>query len=60
MYDQGFELQYESDYLLKRNWLQIAALGALKDKDIRRMPECLNYCMKRPAARDFSLLHTPW
>ncbi|SDD18391.1 aspartate aminotransferase [Paenibacillus sp. UNCCL117] len=38
---QGFELQYESEYLLARNWVQIACLGALKNSDMRRMLEHL-------------------
>lgn len=43
MADQGFELQYESGYLLARNWIQIATLGLQKDKDIRRMLDTLEW-----------------
>ncbi len=41
MLDQGFALQFESGYLLERNWLQIASLGHLKEKDIVRMLDVL-------------------
>lgn len=46
MYDQGFELQYESGYLLDRNWIQLAAYGRYKCKDIRAMLECLAWWCK--------------
>ncbi|WP_159881898.1 GNAT family N-acetyltransferase [Paenibacillus puerhi] len=42
MGDQGFELQYESEYLLARNWVQMACMGGLKDRDLSRMLEHLS------------------
>ncbi|MEK8130775.1 GNAT family N-acetyltransferase [Paenibacillus filicis] len=41
MADQGFELQYESEYLRARNWVQIACMGALRARDMASMLEHL-------------------
>jgi len=39
--DAGFQLSYRSEYLLRRNWMQICLMGNCKRRDLSRMLEAL-------------------
>jgi aspartate aminotransferase-like enzyme len=42
LFMNGFNLHYESAYLRKRNWLQIACLNDVPDKELDRMLDVLS------------------
>ena len=39
--DQGFEIAWQSRYLLERNWLQVALMGEIDGSALRRLPAAL-------------------
>ncbi|MCU5375974.1 aminotransferase class V-fold PLP-dependent enzyme [Bacillus cereus] len=41
---QGYIIHYESAYLQKNNWIQIACLNHYKERDLKRMLNCLHMC----------------
>lgn len=41
---QGYIVHYESAYLQKNNWIQIACLNHYKERDMKRMLNCLHLC----------------
>ncbi|CAM3921811.1 MULTISPECIES: aminotransferase class V-fold PLP-dependent enzyme [Bacillus cereus group] len=41
---QGYIVHYESAYLQKNNWIQIACLNHYKERDMKRMLNCLHMC----------------
>ncbi|MGE6536263.1 aminotransferase class V-fold PLP-dependent enzyme [Bacillus luti] len=41
---QGYIVHYESAYLQKNNWIQIACLNHYKERDMKRMLNCLYMC----------------
>ncbi|EEL84998.1 GNAT family N-acetyltransferase [Bacillus cereus] len=41
---QGYIVHYESAYLQKNNWIQIACLNHYKARDMKRMLNCLRIC----------------
>ncbi|MEX0417655.1 GNAT family N-acetyltransferase, partial [Bacillus sp. C30] len=41
---QGYIVHYESAYLQKNNWIQIACLNHYKERDMKRMLNCLHRC----------------
>ncbi|MEC3195379.1 aminotransferase class V-fold PLP-dependent enzyme [Bacillus cereus] len=42
---QGYIVHYESAYLQKNNWIQIACLNHYKERDMKRMLNCLQMCL---------------
>lgn len=42
---QGYIVHYESAYLQKNNWIQIACLNHYKERDMKRMLNCLQMCV---------------
>ncbi|MEH7060803.1 aminotransferase class V-fold PLP-dependent enzyme [Bacillus wiedmannii] len=42
---QGYIVHYESAYLQKNNWIQIACLNDYKERDTKRMLNCLQMCV---------------
>ncbi|OOR49388.1 GNAT family acetyltransferase [Bacillus pseudomycoides] len=38
---QGFIIHYESNYLQQNNWIQIACLNHYKEREMKRMLDCL-------------------
>lgn len=51
---EGFEIAWQSRYLLERNWLQIALMGEIDDDALRRLPGALRAAVdasQRSAAR---------
>ncbi|OUB65000.1 GNAT family N-acetyltransferase [Bacillus thuringiensis serovar zhaodongensis] len=42
---QGYIVHYESSYLQKNNWIQIACLNHYKERDMKRMLNCLQMCL---------------
>ncbi|MGG1139759.1 aminotransferase class V-fold PLP-dependent enzyme [Bacillus mycoides] len=42
---QGYIVHYESSYLQKNNWIQIACLNHYKERDMKRMLNCLRMCV---------------
>ncbi|SDN95262.1 aminotransferase class V-fold PLP-dependent enzyme [Bacillus sp. OK048] len=42
LYNHGYQLHYESDYLQRRNWLQIACIDNYETKDLEKMANLLN------------------
>ncbi|MGY1462157.1 aminotransferase class V-fold PLP-dependent enzyme [Bacillus toyonensis] len=42
---QGYIVHYESSYLQKNNWIQIACLNHYKERDRKRMLNCLQVCV---------------
>ncbi|PHA04586.1 GNAT family N-acetyltransferase [Bacillus wiedmannii] len=42
---QGYIVHYESSYLQKNNWIQIACLNHYKERDMKRMLNCLQLCV---------------
>ncbi|MFE7375449.1 aminotransferase class V-fold PLP-dependent enzyme [Bacillus cereus] len=42
---QGYIVHYESSYLQKNNWIQIACLNHYKERDMKRMLNCLQMCV---------------
>ncbi|PEX82029.1 aminotransferase class V-fold PLP-dependent enzyme [Bacillus cereus] len=42
---QGYIVHYESAYLQKNNWIQIACLNHYKERDMKRMLNCLHMCV---------------
>ncbi|MCR6787600.1 MULTISPECIES: aminotransferase class V-fold PLP-dependent enzyme [Bacillus cereus group] len=42
---QGYVVHYESSYLQKNNWIQIACLNHYKERDMKRMLNCLQICL---------------
>lgn len=42
---QGYIVHYESVYLQKNNWIQIACLNHYKERDMKRMLNCLQMCV---------------
>lgn len=42
---QGYIIHYESAYLQKNNWIQIACLNDYKERDMKRMLNCLQMCV---------------
>ncbi|MGG1152943.1 aminotransferase class V-fold PLP-dependent enzyme [Bacillus wiedmannii] len=42
---QGYIVHYESSYLQKNNWIQIACLNDYKERDTKRMLNCLQMCV---------------
>jgi aspartate aminotransferase-like enzyme/predicted N-acetyltransferase YhbS len=43
---QGFQLHFESEYLQKRNWIQIACIGDYERTDLEKMLHLLNRIVK--------------
>ena len=43
---QGYLLHYATPYLLDRNWIQIACIGALKMRDIKGMLSSLHFVLQ--------------
>ncbi|EOO59224.1 serine-pyruvate aminotransferase [Bacillus cereus VD196] len=43
---QGYIVHYESSYLQKNNWIQIACLNYYKERDMKKMLNCLQMCVK--------------
>ena len=43
---QGYQLHYESAYLRERNWLQIACVGDISQKEIDGMLACLEQAIR--------------
>jgi len=41
---QGYIVHYESAYLQKNNWIQIACLNHYKERDMKRMLNCFHMC----------------
>ncbi|PDZ04322.1 GNAT family N-acetyltransferase [Bacillus cereus] len=41
---QGYIVHYESAYLQKNNWIQIACLNHYKERDMKRVLNCLHMC----------------
>nr|MBR9646824.1 hypothetical protein [Streptococcus sp. 11-4097] len=41
---QGYIVHYESSYLQKNNWIQIACLNHYKERDMKRILNCLQLC----------------
>ncbi|HDR7659042.1 TPA: aminotransferase class V-fold PLP-dependent enzyme [Bacillus wiedmannii] len=41
---QGYIVHYESAYLQKNNWIQIACLNHYKERDMKRMLNCFHIC----------------
>lgn len=44
---QGYIVHYESSYLQKNNWIQIACLNHYKERDRKRMLNCLQVCVTK-------------
>ncbi|PGY99920.1 GNAT family N-acetyltransferase [Bacillus cereus] len=42
---QGYIVHYESAYLQKNNWIQIACLNHYKERDMKGMLNCLQMCV---------------
>ncbi|MDQ1000776.1 aspartate aminotransferase-like enzyme [Neobacillus niacini] len=42
LYNHGYQLHYESDYLQRRNWIQIACIDHYDKADLERMTNLLN------------------
>lgn len=42
---QGYIVHYESSYLQKNNWIQIACLNHYKERDMKRVLNCLQMCL---------------
>ncbi len=42
---QGYIVHYESAYLQNNNWIQIACLNHYKERDMKRMLNCLQLCV---------------
>ncbi|WP_439876119.1 aminotransferase class V-fold PLP-dependent enzyme [Bacillus mycoides] len=42
---QGYIVHYESSYLQTNNWIQIACLNHYKERDMKRMLNCLQMCV---------------
>ncbi|HDR8494007.1 TPA: aminotransferase class V-fold PLP-dependent enzyme [Bacillus cereus] len=42
---QGYIVHYESAYLQKNNWIQIVCLNHYKERDMKRMLNCLQMCL---------------
>ncbi|MED2980510.1 aminotransferase class V-fold PLP-dependent enzyme [Bacillus thuringiensis] len=42
---QGYIVHYESAYLQKNNWIQIACLNHYKERDMKRILNCLQMCL---------------
>ncbi|SCC27758.1 Uncharacterized protein BW664_02465 [Bacillus mycoides] len=42
---QGYIVHYESAYLQKNNWIPIACLNHYKERDMKRMLNCLQMCV---------------
>jgi aspartate aminotransferase-like enzyme len=41
LYNHGYQLHYESDYLQRRNWIQIACIGNYEAGDLEKMTNLL-------------------
>jgi aspartate aminotransferase-like enzyme len=52
LYNHGYQLHYESDYLQRRNWIQIACIGNYEVGDLEKMTNLLakvfSYESKQP------------
>jgi len=57
MYLQGYELHYESSYLRKRNWIQIACMGDVLQKEIDNMITCLKELFRTEKTSKASSVH---
>ena len=53
--DKGFLLSYRSEYLLKRNLMQIALMGEFRESDINEMLSCLGGIVKSYQLANLSL-----
>lgn len=42
LYNHGYQLHYESDYLQRRNWIQIACIDHYATSDLKKMAHLLN------------------
>lgn len=42
LYNHGYQLHYESDYLQRRNWIQIACIDNYENADLEKMANLLN------------------
>ncbi|MEH7272314.1 aminotransferase class V-fold PLP-dependent enzyme [Neobacillus vireti] len=42
LYNHGYQLHYESDYLQRRNWIQIACIDHYETADLEKMTSLLN------------------
>ena len=42
IYNHGYQLHYESDYLQQRNWIQIACIDNYENTDLEKMANLLN------------------
>lgn len=42
LYNHGYQLHYESDYLQRRNWIQIACIDHYNKTDLEKMANLLN------------------
>jgi aspartate aminotransferase-like enzyme len=42
LYNHGYQLHYESDYLQRRNWIQIACIDHYATSDLEKMAHLLN------------------
>ena len=42
LYNHGYQLHYESDYLQQRNWIQIACIDHYETADLKNMTNLLN------------------
>jgi aspartate aminotransferase-like enzyme len=42
LYNHGYQLHYESDYLQRRNWIQIACIDHYETSDLEKMAHLLN------------------
>jgi hypothetical protein len=38
---EGYLLNYQSEYLLRRNWIQICLMGEWEEESLRELPEAL-------------------
>jgi aspartate aminotransferase-like enzyme len=50
--NHGIDVGWQSLYLRKRNWLQVALMGEVDERALRQLPELLAVCLtgKRPTA----------
>lgn len=49
----GFEIAWQSQYLVERNWMQIALMGAIDAGALRALPSALGGCVQYLAGRGF-------
>ena len=51
--EQGFEIAWQSGYLIDRNWMQVALMGEIDAAALRALPGALAGCVERLVARRF-------